>query len=65
MFGYLGLVEGIVARFVNELGPDTRVIATGGLAEIIATKTNVITILAPWLTLDGLRIIHELNTRNS
>jgi type III pantothenate kinase len=62
MFGYVGLVEGIVARFKEELGPDTRVIATGGLAEVIAKKTKVITILAPWLTLDGLRIIHALNS---
>jgi type III pantothenate kinase len=61
MFGYVGLVEGIVGRFVDELGPDTRVIATGGLAEIISNKTKAITILAPWLTLDGLRIIYDLN----
>ena len=62
MFGYVGLVEGIVARFQKELGPGTRVIATGGLAEVIAKETKVISILAPWLTLDGLRIIHALNS---
>ncbi len=61
MYGYIGLVEGIVGRFRRELGPETRVIATGGLAEIIARKTGVITILAPWLTLDGLRVLYELN----
>ena len=61
MFGYVGLVEGIVARFQKELGPGTRVIATGGLAEVIAKETKVISILAPWLTLDGLRIIHDMN----
>lgn len=61
MFGYVGVVEGIVGRFKNELGPDTRVIATGGLAETIAKETHAISILAPWLTLDGLRIIYELN----
>jgi type III pantothenate kinase len=38
-----------------------KVIATGGLAEIVAKETKVIDILAPWLTLDGLRIIWELN----
>jgi type III pantothenate kinase len=63
MFGYVGLVEGLVARFREELGPDTKVIATGGLAEIITKQTNVISILAPWLTLDGLRIIYDLNHR--
>jgi type III pantothenate kinase len=61
MFGYAGLVEGIVSRFVKELGPETRVIATGGLADIIAKETSAISIIAPWLTLDGLRVIHERN----
>ncbi|MEE8390496.1 MAG: type III pantothenate kinase [Anaerolineae bacterium] len=61
LFGYVGLVEGMVARFKAELGPDTRVIATGGLAEIIARETDVIDVVDPWLTLHGLRIIYELN----
>jgi type III pantothenate kinase len=38
-----------------------KVIATGGLAEIIAAETDVIQVLAPWLTLDGLRIVWEMN----
>jgi type III pantothenate kinase len=37
------------------------VIGTGGLAELIAKETKVIQIIAPWLTLDGLRIIYEMN----
>jgi type III pantothenate kinase len=57
----VGLVEGMVARFRAELGPTMKVIATGGLAEMIVRETNVIDIVAPWLTLDGLRIIYELN----
>jgi type III pantothenate kinase len=61
LFGYVGLVEGMVARFKAELGPETRVIATGGLAEIISRETDVIDIVDPWLTLHGLRIIYELN----
>jgi len=61
LFGYVGLVEGLVARFRDELGPDMKVIGTGGLVEIVARETKVIQILAPWLTLDGLRIIWELN----
>ena len=61
LLGYVGLVEGMVARFHAELGADMKVVATGGLAEIIAKETKAITILAPWLTLEGLRIIHELN----
>jgi type III pantothenate kinase len=61
LFGYVGLVEGLVARFRAELGPEMKVIGTGGLAEIISRETDVIKILAPWLTLDGLRIIWGLN----
>jgi type III pantothenate kinase len=61
LFGYVGLVEGMVARFKAELGPETQVIATGGLGEIIARETNVIDVVDPWLTLHGLRIIYELN----
>ena len=61
LFGYVSLVEGMVSRFHKELGPQMKVIATGGLAEIIAKETKVIEIIAPWLTLDGLRIIWDLN----
>ena len=61
LFGYVALVEGMVARFRSELGPGMKVIATGGLAEIIGRETSVIQISAPWLTLDGLRIVWELN----
>ena len=61
LFGYVGLVEGMVARFRKELGPDMKVIATGGLADIVARETGVIDIIAPWLTLDGLRLIWDLN----
>jgi type III pantothenate kinase len=63
LFGYVSLVEGMVARFRAELGQETKVIATGGLAEIVARETEVIQIIAPWLTLDGLRIVWELNRR--
>jgi type III pantothenate kinase len=61
IFGYVALVEGMVARFRSELGPEMKVIGTGGLTEIIARETDVIQIQAPWLTLDGLRIIWEIN----
>ncbi len=61
LFGYVSMVEGMVSRFRSELGSDMKVVATGGLAESIAQETKVIDILAPWLTLDGLRILWELN----
>jgi type III pantothenate kinase len=61
LFGYVGLVEGMVARFRAELGESMRVIGTGGLAEIIARETTVIEVVDPWLTLKGLRMIYEMN----
>jgi type III pantothenate kinase len=61
IFGYVGMVEGMVARYKAELGEGMRVIGTGGLAEIIAKETNVIEIVNPWLTLEGLRLIWEMN----
>lgn len=61
LFGYVAMVEGMVVRFRRELGPEMKVIATGGLAETIARETNVIEVIAPWLTLEGLRILWELN----
>jgi type III pantothenate kinase len=61
LYGYVGLVEGIVHRFRAALGSKMKVIGTGGLAPIIAEETDVIEIQAPWLTLDGLRLVWELN----
>jgi type III pantothenate kinase len=61
LFGYVGLVEGMVARFRAELGAEMKVIGTGGLVDVIAAETRVIEIKAPWLTLEGLRIIWDLN----
>jgi type III pantothenate kinase len=65
LFGYVGLVEGMVARFRKELGPSMKVIATGGLAELVSKETKTIEIVAPWLTLDGLQIIYEMERKNS
>lgn len=61
LYGYVGLVEGMVQRFRVELGPDMIVIGTGGLAPIIARETDVIQHIEPWLTLEGLRLIYNLN----
>ena len=61
LYGYVSLVEGMVERFRAELGQEMKVIGTGGLAPLIAEETKAIEILAPWLTLDGLRLVWELN----
>ena len=60
-YGYVGLVEGMVARFKAELKTDAQVIGTGGLAPLFASATDVLDVIAPWLTLDGLRILYEMN----
>jgi type III pantothenate kinase len=61
LFGLVGLVEGMVARFRRELGDEMRVIATGSLADLISHETDAIQIQAPWLTLDGLRLVYAMN----
>jgi type III pantothenate kinase len=61
IFGYIGLVEGIVARIRQELGGEARTVATGGYAEIIARETPDIEIVNPDLTLIGLRMIYDMN----
>jgi len=61
-WGYVGLVEGLVKRLKNALNEDdVRVIATGGLAPLFDEHTELIDIIEPELTLDGLRVIYELN----
>lgn len=61
ILGYIGLVEGLVARFKRELGAKARVVATGGLAEVVAGETPAVDRVDPNLTLDGLRLIYLLN----
>ncbi|HUN55076.1 MAG TPA: type III pantothenate kinase [Smithella sp.] len=63
MFGYAGLVDGIVDRMKAEVKTNPLVIATGGLANIIAPETKTIEKIEEMLTLDGLRIIYDLNKK--
>ena len=61
LFGYVGLVDGIVHRMERELGHSSVVIATGGLASIIAQETDSIREVRPFLTLEGLELLYRRN----
>lgn len=61
IFGFAGLVEGLVARLKQELGGEAKVVATGGLANMIAGEVTCIDAVEPELTLLGVRIIYEKN----
>jgi type III pantothenate kinase len=60
LYGFAAQVDGIVDRILDELGEAT-IIGTGGLASLIAPHTKHVRIIEPWLTLHGLRIVHERN----
>jgi type III pantothenate kinase len=59
VFGYAGMVEGLVRRIQAELGGGARVVATGGLAHLIAPETGVIEVVEQDLGLIGLRLVSE------
>ncbi len=61
LYGSIGLVDGLVKRLKSEMGDDVAVIATGGLATVIAEQSETIEFVAPDLTLEGLWLIYNLN----
>jgi type III pantothenate kinase len=61
VFGYMGLIEGIVTRIREELGGKAKVVVTGGYSKLFAQKTSVIDVANPDLTLVGLRLIYQMN----
>ena len=61
VYGFAGQVDGIVGRIREELDADARAVATGGLAELVAPHSRTIERVDPFLTLDGLRLVWELN----
>jgi type III pantothenate kinase len=61
VYGYLGLVEGILTRMIQEMGGKPQVVATGGLSGLFGRESSMINITNPDLTLVGLRLIYEMN----
>ncbi|MBO8126076.1 MAG: type III pantothenate kinase, partial [Firmicutes bacterium] len=62
VYGVVGQVNELVARFQKELGEEAKVVATGGLAATLGPLCKVIDAIDPFLTLEGLRLIYELNS---
>lgn len=60
VYGFAGQVDGIVVAIRGELGVEARAIATGGLAELVAPHSSTIEAVDPFLTLDGLRLVWDL-----
>jgi type III pantothenate kinase len=61
VFGYAGLVDGIVSRIKDEMGTSPKVIATGGLASVIASESKSLQYIDEFLSLKGLRLVYEWN----
>ena len=61
VYGFAGQVDGIVARIREELGAEAPAVATGGLADLVAPHSAAIERVDPYLTLEGLRLVWELN----
>jgi type III pantothenate kinase len=61
-YGYIGLVDGILERMIEEIGSKPKIVSTGGLASLIASGSQYLGLVDDMLTLDGMRIIYERNT---
>lgn len=63
IYGYAGQVDELVRRIKGELGGNARVVATGGMSSVVTSEIKSIEEIDPWLTLEGLRMIYEMNVR--
>ena len=62
MFGILFMLEALIREIKKQLGDETKVVATGGLAKKIAKRSNSINFIDPYLSLDGIASIYYMNT---
>jgi len=62
--GFVSMIDGMVFKMQAELDQTARVIATGGIVQLIASRAKSIDIIDPFLTLEGLRMIHQQNQKN-
>ncbi|MDI6824854.1 MAG: type III pantothenate kinase [Bacillota bacterium] len=61
VLGFAGMIDSLVSRIKRELGGDARVVATGGLADLVAQEARTVEVVNPLLTLEGLRLVYERN----
>ncbi len=63
LYGHAGMIDNMVERIRSEIGADAKVVATGGLAHLIAEEARTIERVEPFLTLEGLRLIFDRNRK--
>lgn len=61
IFGFVGQMDGLITRMKEELNGQAFVVATGGFAHLMASQSELVDVVEPFLTLDGLKILHEMN----
>jgi type III pantothenate kinase len=61
IYGFVSMIDGMVLKIQEELQQKARVVATGGIVDLIASKSKSIDTIDPFLTLEGLHIIHQKN----
>ena len=61
IFGFVGQMDGLISRMKKELGGQAFVVATGGFGKLMASESDQVDVVEPFLTLEGLRILHEMN----
>lgn len=63
IFGFVGQMDGIITRMKKELGGQAFVVVTGGFGKLMASESELVDVVEPFLTLEGLLILHKMNRK--